>query len=86
VVGRRGKPEAEACLPLILQHNLGKEIGVVIAQLLAFNRIVSRKFDMLLLIPLERYGNLFLHLFYLKGQCHEMVVEERPWSGSLALN
>jgi hypothetical protein len=24
--------------------------------------------------------------FYLKGQCHEMVVEVRPWSGSLALN
>jgi hypothetical protein len=22
----------------------------------------------------------------LKGQCHEMVVEVRPWSGSLALN
>jgi hypothetical protein len=22
---------------------------------------------------------------YLKGQCHEMVVEVRPWSGSLAL-
>jgi hypothetical protein len=24
--------------------------------------------------------------FYLKGQCHEMVVEVRPWSGRLALN
>jgi hypothetical protein len=23
---------------------------------------------------------------FLKGQCHEMVVEVRPWSGSLALN
>jgi hypothetical protein len=22
----------------------------------------------------------------LKGQCHEMVVEVRPWSGSLTLN
>jgi hypothetical protein len=22
----------------------------------------------------------------LKGQCHEMVVEVRPWSGSLDLN
>jgi hypothetical protein len=22
----------------------------------------------------------------LKGQCHEMLVEVRPWSGSLALN
>jgi hypothetical protein len=25
-------------------------------------------------------------VFSLKGQCHEMVVEVRPWSGSLALN
>jgi hypothetical protein len=25
-------------------------------------------------------------LAYLKGQCHEMVIEVRPWSGSLALN
>jgi hypothetical protein len=25
-------------------------------------------------------------IFDLKGQCHEMVVEVRPWSGSLALN
>jgi hypothetical protein len=24
--------------------------------------------------------------YNLKGQCHEMVVEVRPWSGSLALN
>jgi hypothetical protein len=24
--------------------------------------------------------------FALKGQCHEMVVEVRPWSGRLALN
>jgi hypothetical protein len=23
---------------------------------------------------------------YLKGQCHEMVVEVRPWSGRLGLN
>jgi hypothetical protein len=23
---------------------------------------------------------------FLKGQCHEMVVEVRAWSGSLALN
>jgi ABC-type multidrug transport system ATPase subunit len=22
----------------------------------------------------------------LKGQCHEMVIEVRPWSGNLALN
>jgi hypothetical protein len=25
-------------------------------------------------------------LVRLKGQCHKMVVEVRPWSGSLALN
>jgi hypothetical protein len=24
--------------------------------------------------------------FGLKGQCHEMVVEVRPWSGRLGLN
>jgi hypothetical protein len=27
-----------------------------------------------------------ISIFSLKGQCHEMVVEVRPWSGSLALN
>jgi hypothetical protein len=26
------------------------------------------------------------HDFALKGQCHEMVVEVRPWSGRLSLN
>jgi hypothetical protein len=31
----------------------------------------------------KKKPNIFLHL---KGQCHEMVVEVRPWSGRLGLN
>jgi hypothetical protein len=40
----------------------------------------------------EAIFKLFVFLFYtrswliLKGWCHEMVVEVRPWSGRLALN
>jgi hypothetical protein len=29
---------------------------------------------------------IILNTLELKGQCHEMVVEVRPWSGSIALN
>jgi hypothetical protein len=39
------------------------------------------------------FSGRFLHstvkknfAFALKGQCHEMVVEVRPWSGRLGLN
>jgi hypothetical protein len=35
---------------------------------------------------LSQLHSRFLVNFPLKGQCHKMVVEVRPWSGSLALN
>jgi hypothetical protein len=47
------------------------------------NTLKRSGIGMLLSFSLSKQENT---LQYLKGQCHEMVVEVRPWSGSLALN
>jgi hypothetical protein len=44
----------------------------------------ARKFIRLFAAPAPQHWKILIVL--LKGQCHEMVVEVRPWSGSLALN
>jgi hypothetical protein len=60
---------------------------VITASIFVIPENLNYSFFMTLNYIFVNYLLKFLNLLtYLKGQCHEMVVDVRPWCGSLALN
>jgi hypothetical protein len=63
---------------ILFVHETAQQNSIAIGQ-----KIIWSKIRMVLKQALNFDS---LYTCKLKGQCHEMVVEVRPWSGSLALN